>query len=54
LPGWRNLARRRRIRPGAKILQADDFIDLVFTRSVCRGIPSSTSYEVDLTALVLK
>jgi hypothetical protein len=54
LPGWRNLARGQRHRPSAEILQADDFIDLVFTRSVCRGIPSSTFYEVDLTALVLK
>jgi hypothetical protein len=54
LPGWRNLARRQRRRPGAEILQADDFINLVFTRSIYRGIPSSASYELGRTAPVLK
>ena len=40
--------------PESEILQAGDFIKLMLTRSIYRGIPSSASYEFGLTALVLK
>ncbi len=40
--------------PKSQILQADDFINLVFTRGIYGMMPFSTSYEFGLAATVLK
>lgn len=40
--------------PKSQILQADDFINLVFTRGIYGVMPFSTSYEFGLAATVLK
>ena len=40
--------------PKSTILQADDFINLVFTRGIYGVMPFSTSYEFGLAATVVK
>ena len=40
--------------PKSPILQADDFINLVFTRGIYGVMPFSTSYEFGLAATVVK